>query len=246
MNPLLYNLKLLLSPGFCAICSVKCCGGQICDDCFLSLQDNLIPEENYLCSVCKINHNSNQHCKNCDKIYHNKITNISLYRYQERVVDLIHQLKYNNSYDILNLMYLSFKEIIFKWLLENNNFTNTVLIPTPSLKKSIIKRGFNHIHKITSLLSKELGIDIYILEELDDNRSISTKTNPNLRSHFGLKKYKTCFDPALYGMDFIIIDDVITTGATVFGIYEHLRQYHPNNVFILTIARSNNYTKYLL
>jgi ComF family protein len=126
---------------------------------------------------------------------------------------LIHSIKYNKRF--LNAKYLG-KLIGENLRQEIMNWNIDIIVPVPlhSLRK--VDRGFNQSKYIAIGIGKELGINVKS-NLLKRKRYTETQTNLTLKerqeniSNAFQAKHKRLID----GKTFLLVDDVITTGATV-------------------------------
>jgi len=120
-------------------------------------------------------------------------------------------------------------------------FTDVMLCPIPLAKTRLRWRGFNQSMVIADVLSKHFSVPI--IELL--SRVKSTKTQKDLtkteRAHNVADAFQITKLPANSVLSpdtgIILIDDVITSGATLLAAATELRKHFPNEVFLLTLAR---------
>lgn len=114
-----------------------------------------------------------------------------------------------------------------------------LLVPVPMHLERIAERGFNQAAGIASLLHWELGIPI--LEVLE--RVHFTVPQVGLRRSDRLHNLKGVFqvvdsenERAINGAKIWLVDDVITTGATLEACARELKQKGASEVYGLTLA----------
>lgn len=112
-----------------------------------------------------------------------------------------------------------------------------LVIPVPPDRKRLKTRGFNH----TSLIAKEISKRLSLPLEL--NGLIKVKSTPqqiSLKREERLKNLRRAFraEKNFSGKRILLIDDVITTGATASECARALLRAGAAEVNILTIARS--------
>ena len=126
---------------------------------------------------------------------------------------LIHQLKYNNNKEIG--FYLG--ELMGNSLLKGSRFSNIdYLIPLPLYPDKEFKRGYNQAEIICQGVSKTTQIPVMV-NNVVRQRQTETQTRKhraerwqNVEGSFTIKN-----PDALTGKNVLLIDDVITTGATL-------------------------------
>ena len=109
----------------------------------------------------------------------------------------------------------------------------------PSSKKSYSKRGFNQSEFLARKISEIIDIPcrktlIKVKESRDQIGLSGEERWKNLQSNFGvIDKIK------IKNKNIILVDDVITTGATTFLCADELIKNGANQVIVLTVAKSS-------
>jgi len=109
----------------------------------------------------------------------------------------------------------------------------------PSDKKALKKRGFNQskvlAHKVGELLDKEC-LDLLVRKSgaLEQKRLSKEDRWNNLKESFFAKS-----TDKIKNKKILIIDDVFTTGATVYYCAKSLISNGISEIIILTLAKSN-------
>jgi len=118
-----------------------------------------------------------------------------------------------------------------------------VLIPIPASAKANSTRGYNHAHVIAKtilLAAKNDGltftIEHAVLYKKRENLKQATvrersKRKENVESVFGVRGGEK-----LEGKTLILIDDVITTGATISEAKRALKEYKPKRILAIAVA----------
>ena len=112
------------------------------------------------------------------------------------------------------------------------------ILPVPLHRKRLSERGYNQALEIARPLRKQgypLELDCCYRERYTAAQSGLPATNrrANLRGAFAA-------DWALHGRSFILVDDVITTGATLNELARTLKRAGAERVEALVIARTVN------
>lgn len=114
------------------------------------------------------------------------------------------------------------------------------LVPIPARKQALRQRGFDHI----ALITKELqaitqlqSASVLVPRTRRDQRALDARQRlANMRGSLVLKKnYET--ERATLSQRVILVDDVLTTGATLFTAADVLHAAGATEVFALTFAR---------
>ena len=156
------------------------------------------------------------------------------FRKKGKVRDLIHQLKYKGNQEIGLFLGDWFGEI----LKENQEFNEVdFIIPVPLYQKRLRQRGYNQVTKFGEKLSEILEIP-YKANVLVRTSSTKTQTFKNRFDRF--KDIETTFllTDTLYfeNKHVLLIDDVITTGATLEACCNELLKTNNIKISILTMT----------
>ncbi|MCD5384665.1 MAG: hypothetical protein LRZ97_01990 [Candidatus Pacebacteria bacterium] len=172
-----------------------------------------------------------------------KITSLSDYS-DYRVSKLIWALKYIGSDIAVTLV----TNTLASYLLEDisNKLTinpgqRIIIIPIPLSKKRKKKRGFNQLELVLNKLqkthqelSKLIRYDI-LIKKIDNKSQTNLNRKERLDNMHGVFIIKN--KDILKNSNIILIDDVLTTGATVVEASKLLYGQEINNLEILTISR---------
>jgi ComF family protein len=206
---------------------------------------DLLQDDIQLCLQC-INNlphtNFAQHINNpVEKIFWGRIpitaAHSEFYFAKESLIQhLIHQLKYKNNTAIGVYM----GELMGKNLLDSNRFNNIdYLIPLPLYPDKERKRGYNQATVICNGISKVMGIPV-ITGNVIRQRFTETQTRKhrterweNVEGSFVIKN-----PAALKGKNVLLVDDVITTGATLEACGTVLLQTEQLKLYIATLAHA--------
>ncbi|MVN19977.1 ComF family protein [Mucilaginibacter arboris] len=130
-----------------------------------------------------------------------------------RVQNLMHQLKYKNKPEVG--VYLG--KLAGKRLLENPIFTSAdMIIPVPLHKQKLLKRGYNQSLSFAEGLSEKLSIQaevdnlVRITGTESQTKKSRTSRYENMKDVFSVKKPEKLADKHI-----LLVDDIITTGATL-------------------------------
>ncbi len=203
----------------------------------------MLKNENLICSNCIHNLPLTQH----HFLEHNDTTkkfygiiplefSASMLYFNEKgiVQNLIHNLKYKNQQQIGTFLGEWYAKDI-----ANEPKINSVseIIPVPLHKKRLEERGYNQITTFCEALSKELEIH-YNPNLLYRSRYSKTQTKKDRESRKEVTNalFDVNFSETDHNKHFLLVDDVMTSGATLEACAKALLKIPNSKVSILTIA----------
>ena len=206
---------------------------------------DLLQQDNLLCLRC-INNlphtNFAQHNNNpVEKIFWGRIpitaAHSEFYFSKEFLIQhLIHQLKYKNNTAIG--FYLG--ELMGKTLSNSNRFNNIdYLIPLPLYPYKEHKRGYNQATIICNGMSDVMNIPVLngnvIRQKFTETQTRKHRTErwENVEGSFKIKNAEL-----LKGKNILLVDDVITTGATLEACGSVILQTEGAKLYIATLAHA--------
>ncbi len=156
----------------------------------------------------------------------------SLFRYEGDIIRLVHQLKFGEKIGFSR----SIGEMLLMQLLKIGEKPDCIL-PVSLHKSRLRQRGFNQSIEISRVLAKNLLIPI---ERAAVVRQRSTEAQSGLNAKQRQKNIKGAFSvvAALNYKHVLIVDDVMTTGATVNELAKVLKKNKVERVGVLSIARA--------
>jgi ComF family protein len=173
-----------------------------------------------------------QHCASCykDKPLFRQL--VTVFKYTPEIKSIILNFKYNDKTQLAK----PFGKLISEKLksLENPKFD--FITPVPLHSKKLRQRMYNQAALIAQNLSITFVADLLIREK--DNSSQTNYTRimrlKNIRGAFVInKKYKDL----IKDKNILLIDDVITTGATINECCKILQKHHCSSITAATIAK---------
>lgn len=153
------------------------------------------------------------------------------------VQQFIHQLKYKSNFEVGEYM----GALMGKTLLESGRFSNIdYLVPLPLSAEKEFKRGFNQAAIICNGIATAMQVPV-LTGNVIRNRYTDTQTKKhraerwqNVEGSFDVKKPTT-----LHGKHILLIDDVITTGATLEACVQSMQTIPGISISIATIATAS-------
>lgn len=205
---------------------------------FDGIVEIIYPRENH-CIICKEDDCLGlcEHCKKSIKIIKNEYQDkIVSYGYYGGVLkELILKFKYKNNFTAGDIL----SEFLKEYIVENIRYEEYIITYIPLSKKSKRIRGFNQCEYIAKKIARDLSIEAKeVLIKLKDTKEQKTlkkdERYENIKGAFDLKK-----GIELNNCKIILIDDVITTGATLTEAYKILKKYKVKDIKLLTLAKSH-------
>lgn len=239
MRNLISGLLDLTYPKTCYACKKKISGpavnGFVCAECWVKIKINTPP----FCQSCGRSLTGKKSLKNiclsCIKKPLHFDRAFSPCSYEGVIKDLIHTFKYKNK-DYLGA---ALSKPMAAFIREYNlpmEFIDAI-VPVPLHKTRLREREFNHAY----VLSRHLGLE-FNKTVLEDNllRRRNTPTQTELKDQERFLNVKGCFQVAekksVKGLNILLVDDVLTTGATSSEAALALKEAGANIVYVLTLA----------
>lgn len=210
----------------CNVCGSEIFFGFFCDECLKKIE--YIGENK--CNHCgRKTVYKTGYCESCIDKNISFNTARSVFNYKSPISEVIQNFKYSNK------RYLSryFAEELFK-IFKAENLFGDVITYVPMHESRLKERGFNQAYLIakefSTLCKTEVKELVKKVKETERQAKLSyTERLKNLKSSF-----KVTGDVS--GKNVILIDDVLTTGATVDTISNLLKKKGAKNVTVLTVA----------
>ena len=196
-----------------------------CKICFNEIKDyslfNFFNEKSELCEKC-----FDEFKARFKKFKIGTVDALSIYDYDDHIKKLLYTFK--GCYDI------ELKDVFLCRYIPylKTKYRGYVVVPAPSSKIDDEKRGFNHVVEIY----KSLGLPILnVLEKntVDKQSSKSKKKRLNIERIIEGKNIEI-----LNGKKVLIVDDIYTTGATMFKCIEIVKEAHPKDIKVLVVAKT--------
>ncbi|MFA7002008.1 MAG: phosphoribosyltransferase family protein, partial [Candidatus Omnitrophota bacterium] len=113
------------------------------------------------------------------------------------------------------------------------------LVPVPVSKRTLVKREFNQAELIAGLVRKATGIPIA-------SRLLAKRSGAAAQSHLTREErqvnlrgiFRKTGGSRIRGLSFLLIDDIMTTGATAAETARILKQHGARRVDLFALART--------
>lgn len=154
-----------------------------------------------LCETCYNNLKRSSSVKYSNENYY-------IWNYEAEFKKLMSSYKFKNLKNNSKILAKLLDEKI-KFVIEKENID--LVIPVPIHKKRESKRGFNQVEEVL----KDLKIDFYNIKRKKATKAMfklltEEKRDKNIKDSFEIEK-----NLSLDGLNILIVDDIITTGATL-------------------------------
>ena len=202
--------------------------------------------ERGLCRVCKDTYEAHKmrNCPRCshklaecfctyDSIEKHGIKNlVKLFRYSRNEEsmpsnNLIYSLKQDNRRDVISLLADELSDALRGHLGEE--LSGYVITGIPRRKGAIVNFGYDHAKRLAEEVSKRLNIEYVPI--------LSSKSTKAQKSVYGQERMENArFDyrsrrlPDIKGKSVILVDDIITTGASITNSADLIRKLRPKRI----------------
>lgn len=210
-------------PKICPGCNNKLSTEKdpVCNDCLNSI---LIADEERL----KVEYDKDFGASGIIKGYYSKF----VFETDKTLRQIIHALKYNQKFKLGEYLGMILAEGI-----KSREWQLDAIIPVPIHQLKKAERGYNQSDYIAKGLSKSLNIP-YSTNSIKRTRYTESQTglNMNDRALNVANAFKVKSSKKIQGNNFLVVDDVCTTGATIQACGKIIKDAGANSVYACTIA----------
>lgn len=225
----------ILYPPKCFSCNVKVSfHGVLCESCWGKVEFIEKP----CCLKCSIPLPASYlggFCERCNRTKYSFDRNISVVRYEGMMKEIVHDFKFNDKTHLAKVMsrYM---------LMALGNFCHEkfdIVLPVPMHKTKLRKRRYNQAVLLAVNISKSLKIKIKtnVLRKTKETISQINYSRlerfQNLEQAFYIDNIKNIKNKSV-----LIVDDVMTTGATIDACAKALKSAGAAKVYSVTFART--------
>lgn len=220
---MIQTLLSLLAPDDCLVCGYE--GSVLCLAC-----RKAIPDTQSCCFLCMKSTSYHRTCDNCRAVS-SIDTAIVATSYAHHTKAALHAYKYTNRRSVAkplaNLLYERSQSVAH----------DAVVTFVPTIGAHIRARGFDHARLLAREYAKQCGTASFPLlcrtqQTVQVGASRMTRLN-NMQHAFIAINHKL-----FMGKTVILVDDVITTGATVISAAKTLKAAGAQNVIVVAVAQS--------
>ena len=226
MKAFFQNLLQTLFPSTCA-----CCG------------DVLMVGEKQICINCLVNLSATHYSSHDDnhterqlagRIPLQNATSIYVFRHGNTVQQLIHAMKFHGNSDLCILM----GRQMGLELLQSGRFDDIdLLVPVPLHWRRRLQRGYNQsellCQGIGQIMGRPVNTRAVVRHRYTHQQSLQTSADreENVKDAFRLRRPED-----IQGKHILLVDDVLTTGATLASCCDALKQANNLKISVATLS----------
>lgn len=213
-------------PPVCVGCGIT--GELLCNEC----KKTIHYLDHGLCPVCGYPRFTSKICKGCGHHVAHYSMIRSVAEYAGCIKNAIHQLKYQNNLGLGQLFAPMMADLVIQ-----NRWQIDVILPVPLSKSRYSNRGYNQAgilaYPIALLLNVKYDDKVII-------RKKETSTQVELNAHERQINIQDAFlvpGKQLAGKNILLVDDVITTGATINDCARAIKSSGAKEVYGISVGR---------
>lgn len=173
-------------------------------------------------------------CSNCAERKLHFVAGVSAFRYQGLTKDLLARYKYGRDQSLKVLLQKLMVRALQDERLQKIDFVAVVPVPLYQLRER--ERGFNQALPLAKMIAKQKNVPLRSLLKRVAPTSFQAASDRQRR----LKNLENVFalqHPAALHGNYLLVDDVLTTGATLDECAKVLLQAGADGVWAVTLAR---------
>jgi ComF family protein len=225
----------LLFPSFCYLCREPAHEGMpLCPECLSKIE--LIQNRCQICGEPFSGEAGERSCGDCMQDPPHFVKARAWARFGGPMLDVIHKFKYQRGFQFAEWMAAGMIEVFEKEFADQEV---DLIVPVPLHWRRLLSRGYNQALILARPISRKLKIPIAagVLARAVNNPSQVGLSRPKRKEN--LKKvFQVESKSKVAGKNILLIDDVITTGATVDEVARVLRKAGAESVCVLAFARA--------
>lgn len=210
----------IIAPHYCCGCGKI--GSLLCTNC----KKYITEEQNMVCVVCRRPTGSMWLCKSCRTPYERAWLVGNRGGVLQRLIgDYKFQRAKSGYKDLGDLLLAVLPELP----------AETVIVPVPTVSSHIRERGYDHIMLIAKYISRSRGLKIQkLLYRRTDTKQRQATAGQRIAQAKEAFEVKGNINPKI---PYLLLDDVVTTGATIKYASEGLRAAGAKHIWVAAIAR---------
>lgn len=221
-------------PADCPLCGVRAAGGGLCTTCELALHRSVL-KGGPRCSRCALSLDLQGICHDCEALKPAFDKVFMAFDYVFPGTLLIHQLKRQRRFLLARMLADDLARQVRASTSPPSG--DTILLPVPASQRSLRERGFSPAAELARHLGRALGLPcrtdvLYRCQEVAPQKLLARRQRlaavPDLYACHG----------GVNGRAVALVDDVMTTGATLHSLSQVLKQAGAASVSALVVART--------
>jgi ComF family protein len=216
-----------LWPHSCFVCGESAAGCAVCARC----SESLPRLSALLCPVCALPVAvAGMACGRCQRHRPHFDASFAVFAYAHPVREMLLALKHGQGFALLEYLSAALGEV-------SGALAVDAVLAAPLHARRLSERGFNQAHELARLLAREAAIPLWREAVLRE------QATPRLAGLHGRQRRRTmrgafrCVADCS-GLHVLVIDDVMTTGATLNELARTLKQAGAARVTNLVVART--------
>jgi len=215
-------------PQACPLCGSASEINGLCAPCHFHLPHHSAAS----CPVCALPTSHGDICGHCLKTAPAFNDTLAAFTYDFPVDSLVHALKYGGNLAIAGLLAAPLAA------LAKNRPKPDLLIPMPLHQNRIRERGFNQSLEIARILSRRFDIPV-LASACQRTRDTVPQASLSLKLRTGnIRGAFICNSEDFRGKKIAIVDDVMTSGATINELSKELRKQGAAEISAWVVARA--------
>lgn len=200
----------------------------LCDSCWAQIEPMSDP-----CPRCSLPLSPEQTCPDCPRLQH-ALHHRAYTLYQGPVQGLIYQIKYHDRPQLAQAL----GSYLGQWL---QGSQADILVPIPLHAERLAQRGYNQAERLAQGIGQVLHIPV--MAALARNRATEALHNLRLPTREAMLREAFSLTPVaqqLSGKKVLLVDDIVTTGATLQEAYQLLSP-SVSQLGSVSLARTNTF-----
>jgi len=221
-------------PSDCALCRGSARGDQLCPDCRADVTHSMQSPVRR-CPVCRLALETAAGCPDCALRAPAFDGVVAAFDYAMPGDLLVRQFKAERRFSHARMLAVVLADAVLRHRPALPG--NTILVPVPASRASVLQRGFNPAAELARYLAPQLALRCHphlLVRHQEGGRQTHMRRAQRLRQAPGLY---ACTRP-IEGATVAVVDDVLTTGSTLHGIAVQLKAAGADAVWGLVLART--------
>lgn len=229
-------LEALLThcPSDCPLCGVRAAAGGLCIECQAELNRTFLAS-GARCERCALALDVHGVCHDCQALRPDFDRVIVAFDYVFPGTLLVHQLKRQHRFVLARMLAALLARRIRDSAMTVHS--DTILLPVPASRSSLHERGFSPPAELAHHLSRALGLPCRTDILYRRHESGQQKRMDRHQRLVAASQLYACAQ-RLDGQAVALVDDVMTTGATLHSVSRVLKQAGASSVSAFVLART--------